>query len=230
MGQSQSIVDALCVQSVCSDCDMISTDSPSEEFASKYIMHELVGEGAFSRIYKAKLRSSDAASDSKSLPDRYAVKVVTVVPGSGAASEHAAIASEVAILRRCCHPTIERLYDFFESSCEYRIVIELLEGPDLFDALAVRTFYTENDARGVFRRVLQALEYLHVKQCIVHRDIKPENFVLTAPLGGNSLGETSSWGDFWKREEMGGSPCVKLVDFGLATEVTGNRVPGSAPL
>jgi serine/threonine protein kinase len=48
------------------------------------------------------------------------------------------------------------------------IVMELLQGGDLFDRIVQRIRYPEEAARQVMRQVLTAVHYLHSQQ-IVHR-------------------------------------------------------------
>jgi serine/threonine protein kinase len=58
--------------------------------------------------------------------------------------------------------------DTFQSSTALYIVMELVEGGDLFDRIVERGRYSEDNARLVMRNVLSAVEYLHVRN-IVHR-------------------------------------------------------------
>jgi len=68
-------------------------------------------------------------------------------------------------------------------------------GGDLFDNILKIKCYTEDDAKRIFRQILQGIEYLH-SQNIAHRDLKPENILLTEDQQ------------------------VKITDFGLANSVT----------
>ena len=96
-------------------------------------------------------------------------------------------------------PYIIRILDFFETEHVLFIVMELLRGTiislcahptaqiptspcaipggDLFDRIVERTRYSEASAKGVMRKILGAVVYLHDKN-IVHRDLKPENILL----------------------------------------------------
>jgi calcium/calmodulin-dependent protein kinase I len=60
--------------------------------------------------------------------------------------------------------------------------------------------YSERDAAVVFRIVLEALKYMHVKR-IVHRDIKLENLMLA---------------------RHGDPYSVKIADFGFACDLDAN--------
>jgi calcium-dependent protein kinase len=71
----------------------------------------------------------------------------------------------------------------------------LCVGGELFDKIIEKGFFSEEEARIIFRQMMLALNYCHSQQ-VIHRDLKPENFLL---LNNNS--------DDWP---------LKLIDFGLS--------------
>ena len=101
---------------------------------------------------------------------------------------------EAEMLRSLDHPYIVKLEDVFTSSSAIYLVMELLNGGDLFDRIVARGRYQEVQARRVMRRILAAVGYLHSKH-IVHRDLKPENILLVS---------------------VGSDVDIKITDFGLA--------------
>lgn len=108
------------------------------------------------------------------------------------------VKQEIEILKLCQHPNIVRLLDLFENPDYSYIVMEMLEGGDLFSYLEKRKFRViETRAAKIVHSLSAALYYLH-SYGIVHRDIKPEN-VLMADKSENSD--------------------VKIVDFGLSKMV-----------
>ena len=112
----------------------------------------------------------------------------------------AMLKSEATILQALDHPYIVKLYDVYVSpgSAIY-LVMELMQGGDLFDRIVAKEKYTEVESRRVMRRLLNAVYYLHEKRNIVHRDLKPENILCL-----NRTDDVQ----------------VKLTDFGLAKSVT----------
>ncbi|KAK2886099.1 hypothetical protein Q8A67_016936 [Cirrhinus molitorella] len=110
------------------------------------------------------------------------------------------IENEVAILRRVRHPSIIMLIEELDTPTELYLVMELVKGGDLFDAITSSTKYTERDASAMLFNLTGALRYLH-RMNIVHRDIKPENLLVC--------------------EYPDGTKSLKLGDFGLATVVEG---------
>lgn len=52
--------------------------------------------------------------------------------------------NEIQILKRCNHPNVIRLIDYFETIEQIFLVLEYLDGGDLFDYLKERNFTTSN--------------------------------------------------------------------------------------
>jgi len=88
--------------------------------------------------------------------------------------------NETQILKRCNHPNIIKLIDYFETIEQIYLVLEYLEGGDLFDYLKERNFTTSNSVKvRVMEGVSQAVKYLH-ELGIIHRDLKLENVMMSS--------------------------------------------------
>lgn len=83
---------------------------------------------------------------------------------------------EVNVAKSVDHPQVVKTYDIFETSDHLYLVLEFMEGGELYDVLAEHGALSEKIASKVVRSVLQALVYLH-RNGIVHRDLKPENIL-----------------------------------------------------
>lgn len=93
------------------------------------------------------------------------------------------------------HPNIARLLNVYETrNGDVHLILEYLQGGDLFTRLSERRTFAEEDAADAMQQMLFAVAYLHAHQ-VVHRDIKLENFIFEAE-GGSHL---------------------KMIDFGLST-------------
>ncbi|KAL8207144.1 UNVERIFIED_CONTAM: Serine/threonine-protein kinase dclk2 [Gekko kuhli] len=68
------------------------------------------------------------------------------------------------------------LIEEMDTTTELYLVMELVKGGDLFDAITSSTKYTERDGSAMVYNLASALKYLHSLN-IVHRDIKPENLL-----------------------------------------------------
>jgi len=74
-----------------------------------------------------------------------------------------------------------QIRDFFYDDTYFYIIEEIIDGGDLFDAIAGRInrgeAYLESDARNIVRSLLLGISHMHSLN-IVHRDLKPENILV----------------------------------------------------
>jgi len=95
------------------------------------------------------------------------------------------------------HPNCVKLVEIFQSqkkNGKVYMVLEILEGGELFDRIVSKGSYSEKEASDLMAVMASTLAHLHA-QGIVHRDLKPENLMY--------LDKTPA------------SP-IKVTDFGLA--------------
>ncbi|KAH9921488.1 Pkinase-domain-containing protein [Epithele typhae] len=199
-----------------------------------YKLLEKMGDGAFSNVYKAiDLRSGQ----------KIAVKVVRKYELSASqagekhlnrefkkkprVTERANILKEVQIMRGINHPSIVKLQAFFESPEHYFLVLELMEGGELFHQIVKLTYFSENLARHVILQVAQGIRHLHEERGVVHRDIKPENLLFERipfvpsknPAPKQFEEDKEDEGEFIPGVGGGGIGKVKIADFGLSKVV-----------
>ncbi|TFY50301.1 hypothetical protein EVJ58_g11104, partial [Rhodofomes roseus] len=207
---------------------------PTYKGLENYQLLDKMGDGAFSNVYKAiDLRTGQ----------RVAVKVVRKYELSASqagdkhlnrefkkkprVTERANILKEVQIMRGITHPSIVKLYAFFESPEHYFLILELLEGGELFHQIVKLTYFSENLARHVILQVAQGIRYLHEERGVVHRDIKPENLLFERipvvpsknPHQKQFEEDKEDEGDFIPGVGGGGIGRVKIADFGLSKVV-----------
>jgi serine/threonine protein kinase len=84
---------------------------------------------------------------------------------------------QAEIMKKIKHTNITRLFEIIETEKELSIVLELTNGGDILDYIVARGRIVESEARGFFKQILSAVEYLH-SHGITHRDLKPEHFLL----------------------------------------------------
>jgi eukaryotic-like serine/threonine-protein kinase len=97
---------------------------------------------------------------------------------------------EAMALAQFRHQHIVTLYDLVEKNESHYMVMELVDGPTLYELVKTGAFPPEVVA-AIGLQLSSALEHAHFHK-VVHRDLKPQNVML------------SSWGD------------IKLTDFGIS--------------
>jgi serine/threonine protein kinase len=121
--------------------------------------------------------------------------------------------NEARLLARFDHPSLVKVYRFWEENGTAYMVMPYYEGPTLKAALAeLGRAPSEDELRAWLKPLLDALAVMHASQCY-HRDISPDNILLT-PRG------------------------PLLLDFGAARRVIGDMThaitvvlkPGYAPI
>jgi len=153
---------------------------------------EEVGEGAFSRVYAAENLSTGAVRAIKRLHLRE----------EGEALRGALISAflrEIETLGSLRHPGVVPIHAAGRQGDDVFLVMDLLDGPDLEDHVAITGPLSEAETRRLARGLLDAFSHIHDRG-VIHRDVKPSNVMFRA-------------------EPDLGKPV--LVDFGLA--VTPNR-------
>jgi serine/threonine protein kinase len=76
------------------------------------------------------------------------------------------------------HPNIVKLYGFFDDSTHFYIVMEYMDGGNLFALIKKKKKLTEVETIEKLKEVCLGLKEMH-DNSILHRDIKPENIVIT---------------------------------------------------
>ncbi|KAF8822777.1 CAM Kinase family, incomplete catalytic triad [Cardiosporidium cionae] len=165
------------------------------DFNANYKLGKQIGIGSFGDVRKCKHKKTGAV---------FAVKIMKRQLSDPKMSNFQTanlIKSEMEILKSLDHPNIVRLHDFYDGPQFAFLVMEKCDGGELFHQIVKRRKFTEEDASVVCSKMIAALAYLH-SHCIIHRDIKAENFLFK---------------DKHFRSD------VKLIDFGMAIRLEGNR-------
>lgn len=88
--------------------------------------------------------------------------------------------NEKTILEKVNHPNIVKLYYAFQDDDKVYLILEYLDGGELFHHLAQLHFLSEKDASYYIAQIVLALRYLHLNLKVIYRDLKPENCMLNA--------------------------------------------------
>lgn len=156
----------------------------------------LVGRGSFGQVLQVRKKDTGSIYALKILEKSHVKKKDQVENTK----------SERRVLEIVNHPFIVKLHYAFQTGSALCLVMDFVNGGELFTYLKKERYFHEEDARIWSAEILLALEYLHSMD-LIYRDLKPENVLLTAK--GH----------------------VKLTDFGLARDVndkmTAKTVAGS---
>ena len=105
-----------------------------------------------------------------------------------------ALQLEVEILSHLDHPNVVKLFEIYDEGDVLYLVMELMEGGELFDRIVEKESYSEMEAAETIKPIIDSIRYCH-ENGIIHRDLKPEN-LLYMTTEQNSI--------------------IKISDFGLA--------------
>ncbi|KAG7268860.1 hypothetical protein CRUP_011309 [Coryphaenoides rupestris] len=152
-----------------------------------YDIGRVIGDGNFAIVRECRRRDTG---------QRLAVKIVERSKLIG--REHM-MQNELSLLASLSHPRVVRLFAHYHTHTQAYLVLELVNGGDLFEAITKRGKFPEAEAGLIVSDVSGALSYIHAKS-IVHRDVKPENLLIECRADGSNR--------------------LKLGDFGLAMVVT----------
>ncbi|KAH6917782.1 CAMK/CAMKL/GIN4 protein kinase [Coprinopsis sp. MPI-PUGE-AT-0042] len=160
-----------------------------------WILGECIGKGASGRVKIARHQRTRQLAAVKILPIAPLVNSRASLATQQAKSEkqRLGIDREITMMKLMNHPNIMRIYDVYEGDKELFLVLEYVEGGELFDFLVNKGRLPPYEALVYFRQIIYGLNYAHTFS-IIHRDLKPEN-ILIASLN---------------------PPVVKIADWGMA--------------
>jgi tRNA A-37 threonylcarbamoyl transferase component Bud32 len=190
---------------------------PKEKKSIKeeYDFGEELGRGGFSVVVKATRK------------DTKEVVAVKIIEKNQSDEELQLLQREIDILKKLTHQNIISLKDVYDEKETIYLVMELVQGGELFDQIVSRGTYSEADAANIVRQILDAVAYMH-DNGIAHRDLKPENllcsgdehntikvtdFGLSKDFSTASLRTSCGTPDYVAPEVLKGQPYDNTVDI-----------------
>ncbi|NXD39149.1 MYLK3 kinase, partial [Copsychus sechellarum] len=153
------------------------------ELTSSYSVcrHQVLGGGRFGQVHKCTEISTGL---------NLAAKIIKVK----GAKEKEEVKNEINIMNQLNHVNLIQLYDAFEAKNNITLIMEYLDGGELFDRITDENYHlTELDAILFTKQICEGVHYLH-QHYILHLDLKPENILCVNHTGNQ----------------------IKIIDFGLA--------------
>ncbi|KAJ1526052.1 hypothetical protein ONE63_009219 [Megalurothrips usitatus] len=146
-----------------------------------YDLQTEIGRGKFGTVYRCREKTTGLS---------LAAKFVSVARKE----DRRNVEREVDIMRALQHPRLLQLYDAFEYEKNVCLILELIEGGELFERVIDDDFVlTEKSCTIFMRQICEGIQFIH-QQHILHLDLKPENILCLTKTGNR----------------------IKIIDFGLA--------------
>lgn len=152
-----------------------------EVFAGRYLLEQLIGEGGFSEVWKARDQMADDAV--------VAIKVYAPEKGLDEWGLRQ-FKNEFSLTHNLSHPHLLKVNHFDIAEGSPYLVMSYCPYGTLGDGLRKTGAYSEKQVALVMYQIGQALEEIHRQvPAIIHQDIKPDNILLMQP-------DTYMLGDF----------------------------------
>ncbi|OBZ67823.1 Serine/threonine-protein kinase HSL1 [Grifola frondosa] len=170
-------------------------DYPGDaKYVGPWIIGECVGKGASGRVKIARHRRTGQLAAIKILPlQPFVNSRASLATQAKTEKQRLGVDREITMMKLMNHPNIMRIYDVYEGDKELYLILEYVEGGELFDFLVNRGRLPPLEALAYFKQIVYGLNYAHTFS-IIHRDLKPENILI------HSLNP----------------PLIKIADWGMA--------------
>ncbi|XP_041752786.1 myosin light chain kinase family member 4-like, partial [Coregonus clupeaformis] len=142
---------------------------------------EVLGGGSFGQVHKCMENSSGLTLASKIIKAR-------------SQKEKEVVKNEIMVMNQLDHANLIQLYAAYESRNDIILVLEYVDGGELFDRIIDENYtLMELDTVMFIRQICEGLQHMH-KIYILHLDLKPENILCVSRVTNK----------------------IKIIDFGLA--------------
>ena len=132
-----------------------------------YEIIEKLKDGGYSKIYKAK---------SCYTGDFVAIKAIDKMGFQESVEDVLLMIRQTEVLKILKHRNILSLYEIYESTKYFYLVMDYLPNGDLIEKIIKQKRFKEEEALSIFSQLVDALFYMH-KNDICHRDIRTEKIL-----------------------------------------------------
>ncbi|XP_007933583.2 myosin light chain kinase family member 4 [Orycteropus afer afer] len=142
---------------------------------------EILGAGRFGQVHKCEEKVTG-------------LKLAAKIIKTRGPKDKEEVKHEISIMNQLDHVNLIQLYDAFESKNDMILVMEYVDGGELFDRIIDENYnLTELDAILFIKQICEGIRHMH-QMYILHLDLKPENILCV------------------NRD----AKQIKIIDFGLA--------------
>lgn len=152
-----------------------------EPITDYYTMDKIIGSGKYGVVKRAASVMNPGF--------RVAIKIIDMKKLN---SQFHSLVQEILTMKKVDHPNIVSIHEMFKNEEKLYLVMEYVEGMELFDFVAERFKLKESEAIDIIEQLVKVIKYLNALG-ICHRDLKPENIIINP------------------RTQK-----IKLIDFGLS--------------
>ncbi|XP_014727888.1 PREDICTED: myosin light chain kinase family member 4 [Sturnus vulgaris] len=179
----------------CKSCEKDDTPTPPAPFDHRIVSakrvgisnyynvneDEILGGGRFGQVHKCEEKATG-------------LKLAAKIIKAQGPKQKDEVKNEINVMNQLNHVNLIQLYDAFESKNDIVLVMEYVEGGELFDRIIDENYnLTEMDTISFIKQICKGIQYMH-QMYIIHLDLKPEN-ILCVNREANQ---------------------IKIIDFGLA--------------
>ncbi|XP_054447954.1 myosin light chain kinase family member 4 isoform X2 [Pteronotus mesoamericanus] len=142
---------------------------------------EILGGGRFGQVHKCEEKATG-------------LKLAAKIIKTRGRKDKDEVKNEITVMNQLDHVNLIQLYDAFESKNDIVLVMEYVDGGELFDRIIDDNYnLTELDAILFIKQICEGIRHMH-QMYILHLDLKPENILCV------------------NRD----TKQIKIIDFGLA--------------
>ncbi|XP_077607518.1 myosin light chain kinase 3 isoform X1 [Crocuta crocuta] len=185
---------------------VVSVKETSTSAVYTVCQHDVLGGGRFGQVHRCTEKSTGLS---------LAAKIIKVK----SAKDREDVKNEVYIMNQLSHVNLIQLYDAFESKNSFTLIMEYVDGGELFDRITEEKYQlTELDVILFTKQICEGVHYLH-QHYILHLDLKISSLkkCLFMPLPISSL-DYLFFGSLPENilcvNQTGHQ--IKIIDFGLA--------------
>ncbi|KAH7297377.1 hypothetical protein KP509_26G067000 [Ceratopteris richardii] len=169
--------------------------STPRDLDSHYQLGQELGKGQFGLIRVCRCRASGTLYACKSI-SKLRTQDLPDILREVLVMQRLSLASQ-AVTNLNASSSIVRLHQVVEDDSHVHLIMELCCGGELFHRIVKKKCFQEREAALIIKSLMESIQFCH-SMGVIHRDIKPENIL------------------FLEESE---SSCIKLADFGLASEI-----------